>query len=81
MAKRIKRTPVALTDAQLKYQNHIPEDYRANYEKAMQGVSKSAALKAKCLDCTCWQRAEIRECPISWCPLFPYHPFKSKAGA
>ena len=30
------------------------------------------AIRAKCLDCTCNQPAEVRECTASSCPLFPY---------
>lgn len=30
------------------------------------------AIRAKCLDCTCGQVAEIRECPIKECPLYEY---------
>ena len=30
------------------------------------------AIRAKCMDCTCYQPKEIRECPITSCPLWPY---------
>ena len=30
------------------------------------------AIRAKCLDCMCGQAAEVRLCPISDCPLYPY---------
>lgn len=30
------------------------------------------AIRAKCLDCTNGQNVEIRECPITDCPLFEY---------
>lgn len=30
------------------------------------------AIRAKCLDCTCGQMGEIRECPIVDCPLYEY---------
>lgn len=30
------------------------------------------AIRAKCLDCTCGQVAEVRECPIKECPLHEY---------
>jgi hypothetical protein len=30
------------------------------------------AIRKKCLDCTCGQVLEIRECPVIECPLYPY---------
>lgn len=30
------------------------------------------AIRAKCIDCTNGQNVEIRECPITECPLYEY---------
>ena len=30
------------------------------------------AIRAKCLECCCGQVNEVRECPITDCPLFPF---------
>ena len=30
------------------------------------------AIRAKCLDCTNGQYVEVRECPITDCPLYEY---------
>ena len=30
------------------------------------------AIRKKCLDCTCGQIVEIRECPVIECALYPY---------
>ena len=30
------------------------------------------AIRAKCLDCCCWQINEVRLCPVRDCPLYPY---------
>lgn len=30
------------------------------------------AIRAKCLDCSCGQRQEVRSCPIKSCPLYEY---------
>jgi len=43
------------------------------------------AIRAKCLDCCCNQRKEVRLCPIPDCSLYPYrfghHPkLKGKGG-
>ena len=34
--------------------------------------TRGKAIRAKCMDCTCWQRVEIRQCTIKKCPLYPY---------
>lgn len=39
--------------------------------------SKALALKAKCLDCSGWQVAEIRDCPSVTCPLWRVRPYQS----
>ena len=42
------------------------------------------AIRAKCRDCTCNQQVEIRECPITECPLHEYRmghrPKKADVG-
>ena len=47
------------SEAQAKREQDMPMPYRANYRKAIAGKSKSAAIKAMCLECFHWQRAEI----------------------
>ncbi len=46
-----------------------------------------AAIRAKCLDCTCYQIQEVKLCEALNCPLWPFraghHPYKkspSKGG-
>ena len=58
----------------------IPKVYQQNYETAMSGRSKAAGIKAKCLDCTNWQRVEISDCLVETCPLFPYRPYRSRVN-
>lgn len=38
----------------------------------METVTPIKAIRAKCLDCTCQQPKEVRECPVNKCPLWPY---------
>lgn len=54
----------------------MPEIHRANYDKAIQGRSMKAAVKAFCLECVCWQKEEVRKCTSLSCPLFSYRPYK-----
>ena len=30
------------------------------------------AIRQKCLDCSCYQLAEVRDCPVTRCDLWPY---------
>jgi len=30
------------------------------------------SVRAKCLDCSCGQPSEVRECPVHRCALWPY---------
>ena len=30
------------------------------------------AIRAKCIDCCCGDKKEVRLCTIDWCPLWPY---------
>lgn len=30
------------------------------------------SIRAKCLDCCCGQSAEIKNCTVEKCPLYPY---------
>ena len=36
------------------------------------GKTPLAAIRNRCLDCCCWQAAEVRECPATDCALHPY---------
>jgi hypothetical protein len=38
------------------------------------------AVKAKCLDCSCWQIAEITDCRVFTCPLWAHRPYKKEAA-
>lgn len=38
--------------------------------------SRALAVKMKCMDCCCWQREEVRNCPAVTCALWDYRPFK-----
>lgn len=52
--------------------------YVKQYDKAMNKESMRAAVNAKCLDCCCWESAEVRKCPATDCPLYQYRPYQPK---
>ena len=56
----------------------IPVRWHNLIEKA-EGGSKTAAIKLKCLDCSCWQPPEIKHCTSPSCSLYPIRPYQGKA--
>jgi hypothetical protein len=38
----------------------------------MRVLTPIKAIRAKCMDCTCNQPKEIRECTVTRCALWPY---------
>ncbi|WHZ30063.1 MAG: hypothetical protein OJF51_004865 [Nitrospira sp.] len=38
----------------------------------MKVLTPLKAIRAKCLDCSCYQPKEVRECRIMTCSLWPY---------
>lgn len=56
----------------------VPVSARGIVQRAFAGkASPRAAIKAKCLDCAHWDRAEVADCLVVLCPLYPYRPFQS----
>jgi len=73
-ANRIRR----IEDDLRRWYAHIPDLYHGAFRRlwlrAIQGRSKAAAIKCKCLDCVCWQQCEAGDCGVYHCPLYPYRP-------
>lgn len=38
----------------------------------MKKLTPLKAVRLKCLDCVCGQLAEVRKCPDTTCPLYPF---------
>lgn len=55
--------------------NIIPPKYRGIFEKAYSGSSRTTALKAKCLECCCFQKRQVETCKSRSCPLWNYRPY------
>ena len=40
------------------------------------------AIRLKCYDCSCFQLGEVRDCPVTTCPLYPFrlgkNPFRKR---
>lgn len=67
-----------MNDSQLSRLKQVPKSQVKVFEKAYSGNSKAKALVAKCLDCCCYERTEVRACTTLACPLWPYRPFQAK---
>lgn len=50
---------------------YVPAEFKSLAEKASSGSMK-AGIKLKCLDCCCWQPAEVRRCTMVNCPLYGF---------
>lgn len=46
--------------------------------KMQERVSRSKAIRLKCLDCCCGQSAEVRRCPVTECALWRYRMGKEE---
>ena len=44
----------------------------STYKKLMAKRQRAARIRCKCLDCCCYQEAEVRKCPSKDCPLWIY---------
>lgn len=58
--------------------NSLPESIRGVFKRAFSGNSKASAVKAKCLDCCCYSRDEVRNCTVKKCPLWLYRPYQKE---
>jgi hypothetical protein len=65
-----------MNDKQRAKLSGVPAIYRNTFTLAYEGRSRSAAIKAFCLDCVGFERKSIRECTSHACPLYPYRPYQ-----
>ena len=54
--------------------DRMPESFRGAYRKS--ATSKAFAIKAFCSECTGYDRAAVRDCSDTGCPLYNHRPFK-----
>ena len=72
-----QKTFNSMSDAQKKHVGDSTWCY-GTFASAWGGKSRADAIKAKCIDCCCWQRDEITNCPVEVCPLWKYRPYRPK---
>lgn len=57
----------------------LPHSVKLTYSRAFAG-SKARAIVAKCLECCCNDRDEVRNCQVYTCPLYEVRPYQRKGG-
>ena len=57
----------------------VPEKHKIATERALYGqLPRSGAIKIKCLQCTNYDREEIRNCSVLSCALHAVRPYRGK---
>jgi len=56
---------------------HTPSVLKT-FQHAFIRKSRNAAVKAKCIECSNFQKPEVAKCSISGCPLWRYRPYQPK---
>lgn len=59
--------------------SQIPKIYRAIYKSAMKGTSRKSAIHSFCLQCTGYEKEEVRLCTDLSCPLYEFRPYKGRS--
>lgn len=59
----------------------VPEKHKLATQRALLGqITRSTAIRVKCLQCCGYQREEIKTCAVLTCALFPVRPYQDKAA-
>lgn len=67
----------AMTRKQEEYLKTVPTLSKGIVKHAYTRIiAPKRHIKAKCLDCTNYQREEITKCPVETCPLWAIRPFQ-----
>ena len=57
----------------------VPEKHKIATRRALLGqITRSTAIRVKCLQCVNYQREEIKLCGIVTCALHPVRPYQDK---
>ena len=53
---------------------NIPDHLKSLWSRI--GKSRAVAIRAKCLECCCFQKREAMDCRVPDCPLFNWNPYR-----
>lgn len=79
-SKRSPKAPVLAPECESAL-NDIAKDAPSKqgvFRKAYEGVSRKAAIDAKCLECVSYSTDAIRNCTAIACPLWAFRPYQQK---
>ena len=58
----------------------VPDKHKLATQRALLGqITRSTAIRVKCLQCCGYQREEIKVCTVITCALFPVRPYQDKS--
>ena len=82
-APRIKEernaSKAELTTIEDYVQRGVPEKHKIATRRALLGqITRSTAIRIKCLQCCCYEREEIKVCTVITCALHPVRPYQDK---
>jgi hypothetical protein len=77
MARKIRKV-FELTEKQLEKLKYIPTKCQNVFRNAFKG-NRPAAVKANCLECMGYSRAEVYACNTETCPMHKLRPFQNLA--
>ena len=49
-------------------------------EKQYPVLNRALAVRAKCIDCSCYELAEVTACELRGCPLWPWRSGRKPKG-
>ena len=79
ISKALESLPSDRKPFVLKRAKDTPISARPGYYRATLGLtSPRMAIKAFCLECIGWDRAEITNCTSFACPLYLYRPYQKR---
>ena len=74
----ISETVARMKDFEREYFEGIPEHGKWIWIQTYKAIAQSRqAIKAKCLDCSAYQRLEVKNCTVTLCPLYKYRPYQN----
>ena len=81
---RIKPERAVQTDDRKKIdayvEQSVPDKHKLATQRALLGqITRSTAIRVKCLQCCGYQREEIKVCTVITCALFPVRPYQDKS--